>query len=384
MAFERNRINRRVIDDLRNRSTMGMYFYMAITVLVLLVDDFYQRHPVFSIIFFSVMMVIAVFRIGHYYLFEKVDQWNRRLNYALFFTSVYATAITWGLGFAYGMIQPDQSALTKMLMLTCTAGLGAGGMVAFIPARVVSVAYVFLMAAPAMAAMGYLRIDLPFVFLFILWVIYMSIIAIRGNREYWTALENEHLLMLKSEEIEKMSRKDSLTGLYNRKHFDEIFHMHFKTAARSGITLSLIIGDIDHFKPINDTYGHLAGDAYLASIAKILSGTFQRETDFIARYGGEEFVILLLDQDKGETRRLVEQARLQIEKLRFQYYSHRIQSTMSFGIAACVPGLDDNRDKLFEKADKALYRAKNTGRNRIVVYGLEDGMPSMKSSSPPL
>jgi diguanylate cyclase (GGDEF)-like protein len=206
----------------------------------------------------------------------------------------------------------------------------------------------------------------------VLYVVYMTIIALRGNREYWDALENEYLLKLKSEEIEKMSRKDSLTGLYNRKYFDEIFNMHFKTAARSSINLTIIIGDIDHFKPINDTYGHLAGDAYLSAVATILSDTFQRETDFIARYGGEEFVILLFDQDRDEAFELVEQARVQLEALNFHYYSHKIQTTMSFGIVTSIPELCHDKDDLFEKADIALYRAKNSGRNKTVRYEMED------------
>ena len=368
MNFERNRINRRVIDDLKNRSTMGMYFYIAITIAVLLVDNFYQRHFLFSVVFFSVMVGIAIFRIAHFYLFDKVDRWSRTFNYNAFFASVYATAIAWGLGFAYCMVQPEESVTTKMLMLTCSAGLGAGGVVAFIPARFVSVSYIFLMVTPAVIVMATLAIDLPIVFLLVLYAVYMTIIASRGNREYWDALENEHLLTIRSKEIEKMSRKDSLTGLYNRLYFDEIFQLHFKTAARSRFNLSIIVGDIDHFKPINDTYGHLAGDAYLESVARILSGTFQRDTDFIARYGGEEFVILLLDQDSNETLRLVEQARLQIEKFKFQYYSHRIQTTMSFGVATSIPGLNEDKDKLFEKADKALYRAKNGGRNKVMPY----------------
>jgi len=370
MKFERNHINRRVIDDLKNRSTMGMYFYVAITLAVLLVDGFYQRHYTFSVIFLCAMVGIAVFRIAHFYLFDKVDRFSRKGNQTVFFASVFATAAAWGAGFAYCMVQPDEP-MNKMLMLTSTAGLGAGGVVAFIPARFVSTIYIILMVTPAVIIMGVLRIDLPLVFLFVLYAVYMTIIAFRGNREYWDAIENEYLLKIKSEEIEKMSRMDSLTGLYNRKYFDEIFNMYFKTAARSSINLTIIIADIDHFKPINDTYGHLAGDAYLRSVATILAGTFQRETDFIARYGGEEFVMLLFDQQRDEALRLVELARVQTEKLKFQYYNHRLQTTMSFGVASCVPRLDDDKSGLFRKADIALYQAKNGGRNRAVFYDPE-------------
>ena len=374
MKFERHRVNRRVIDDLKNRSTMGMYFYVAIALAVLVADDFHERHFTFSVVFLCAMTGVALFRIVHSRIFDKIDQLNSRLNYAAFFTSVYLTPLVWGSGFAYCLIQPDET-LTQMLMLVSTAGLNAGGVVAFIPSRSLSIGYNFLMLTPAILILGYLGVSPYLVFLMVSFVAYMTIIALRGNREYWDALENEHKLRIKTRELEKLSRLDSLTGLYNRNHFDTFFAMHFKSAARNRMRITLIIGDIDFFKPINDTYGHLAGDAYLEKIALILSETFKRDTDFVGRYGGEEFVVLLLNQETEQAMRLCEQVRAKVENLVFPYYDHRIQATMSFGIADFVPDIDDDCSRLFEKADKALYRAKNSGRNQVVVYDEETENP---------
>ena len=373
MAFERHRINRRVIDDLKVRSTMGMYFYIVITLVVLIVNGFYERHPVFSAVFMTTMIGVAVFRILHFHLFDRIGSMvGWKVNYGIFFASVHATSLIWGLGFAYCIVLPGEET-TKMLMLTSTAGLNAGGVVAFIPARFLSIAYNLTMLLPAIAAMSWFRIHFTLVFLFLLFAVYMTIMALRGNREYWDALENEYQLRVKTEEIQKMSRVDNLTGLYNRDYFDEMFALQFKMAARSESPLSLVICDIDHFKPINDTYGHLAGDAYLVKIAEILAAAFQRETDFLARYGGEEFVVLLPGQKSGDALDLCENVRAAVEGLVFRHHSHRIQTTMSFGIATCVPRMDDERDRLLERADTALYRAKNGGRNRIVVYEEENG-----------
>ncbi|MGM0452619.1 MAG: GGDEF domain-containing protein [Thermodesulfobacteriota bacterium] len=368
MNFERHIINRRVIDDLKNRSTIGMYFYVLVTIAVLSVEGFYRRHATFSICFLGVMVVIAVFRIAHFYLFDKLDQKNPRLNYCGFFTSVYATALTWGLGFAYFMIQPEELS-SKMIMLASTVGLDSGGVVAFIPSRRTSVIYNFLTLLPGALLMLFYQVNLILVFLIILFAAYMTLVAFRGNREYWDALENEHLLQLKTEEIEKISRIDILTGLYNRRYFDEIFHLQWKTAARSGIQLSIIICDIDYFKWVNDTYGHLAGDAFLKKTAAVLTGIFQRDTDFIARYGGEEFVILLMNQDPQGAVELAEKVRSEIEQMSLFHEDQQIRTTISLGIAACVPQLDGNRDKLLGKADDALYQAKNNGRNQVVYYG---------------
>ncbi|MFP4225802.1 MAG: diguanylate cyclase [Desulfobacterales bacterium] len=371
MTFERHRINRRVIDDLKNRSTIGMYFYLAVTIAVLAVDGFYKRHLIFSIIFLSLMAVIACFRVVQFKFYDKFDQINRRLNYCAFFTSVYATALTWGGGFAYFMVQPEDLT-SKMIVLASTVGLDAGGVVAFMPSRRTSVIYNLIMLMPAALIMLFLQTNNIIVFLVCLFAAYMILVAFRGNREYWDALENEHLLKLKSEEVEKISRVDVLTGLYNRRYFDEIFNVQWKAAARSAIPLSVIICDIDHFKPVNDTYGHLAGDAYLKKIAQVLSGIFQRDTDFIARYGGEEFVMLLLNHEGPDVVELAEKVRAEVERMTLFYYSHEIKTTISLGISTCVPRLAKNRNNLLEEADKALYQAKNSGRNQVVFYDAQN------------
>ncbi len=367
MALKGHQLNRRVIDDLKNRSTIGMYFYVIITLAVLATDGFYKNHVVFSAFFLTAMLFIAVFRISHYYLFDKIKNIPPVVNNGIFFASVYATSITWGAGFAYFMIQPGEIS-SKIIMLASTVGLNSGGVSAFSPSLHTSALYTVLMLAPGAAVMYYYGIHLTLVFMIFLFILYMVMIAQRANREYWDALENEYLLKQKTAEIEKISRIDVLTGLYNRRYFDEIFNIQWKVAARNKDRLTVIIADIDNFKPINDTYGHLAGDAYLEKIAEIFTGIFQRETDFVARYGGEEFVILLSNTEKNAALSLAEKVRQEIEKLQLHFYSNRIQSTISLGISACVPEMENKKENLFEKADKALYQAKNSGRNRVVFY----------------
>ncbi len=344
-----------------------MYFYMLVTIGVLTVEGFYKKHAAFSVCFMTAMLLIAVFRISHHYLYDKIEKKAPRLNYSAFFASVFATSLTWGLGFAYFMIQPEELS-AKIIMLASTVGLNSGGVVAFIPSWRTSALYSVFMLLPAAVAMLYLGVHLTLVVLIILFIIYMTMIALRGNREYWDALENEHLLKLKTREIEKISRVDMLTGLYNRRYFDEIFNIQWKAAVRGSTLFTIIIADIDHFKIVNDTYGHLAGDAYLEKISGVFSDIFQRDTDFVARYGGEEFVFLLQNRDKEDTIELAEKIRAKIEKMTLIHYNHKIQATLSLGISSCTPQPDDNREHLFKKADNALYRAKNNGRNQVVFH----------------
>ncbi len=365
MGFQRQRINRRVIEDLKTRSTVGMYFYIAVTVAVLSVDGFYRRHPGFSLTFLSAMSLVAIFRIVHSHFFAKLEKIHKKGNYCAFFASVYATALTWGSGFVYFMLLPGEL-FSKMIMLASTVGLDAGGVVAFIPSRRTSIGYNLLTLCPAGLILLYQGVHLPIAFLIFLYAAYMTLVAYRGNREYWDALENEHLLKIQSQEIQKISRTDILTGLYNRRYFDEIFTLNWKQAARNATRLAVIICDIDHFKRINDTYGHLAGDEFLKQTARVFSRTFKRDTDFIARYGGEEFVVLLTGLTEPEAAGFAEKIKREIEEMEVHFQNQVIRASISLGLSCCIPSMEDSRDMLLEKADKALYRAKNSGRNQVV------------------
>ncbi|MDY6904247.1 MAG: GGDEF domain-containing protein [Thermodesulfobacteriota bacterium] len=373
--FQRYKINRRVLEDLAYRSMPGMYFYIVGTVVVLTVDGFYKRHVKFSIIFLVAMLLISVFRLGQFYFFNRLNRLNRKLSTRAFYISVCATAMIWGLSFAYYMAHPEETA-SNVIMVTSTVGLTAGAVVAFNPAWYIAVTYNILMLLPAVIVMNVLGINLPLVCLILLYALYMTIIASRGNREYWHALENEHLLWLKNEEIRKISRIDGLTGLYNRRYLDEIFNKGWKAAERSGTSISLIICDIDHFKRINDTYGHPAGDLFLKQIARLLGHIVKRETDFIARYGGEEFVVLMINVEKDDTRQIAEMIHSEVRKMRVTYENQEMAVTISLGVVVGVPGRGETTETFLKKADDALYQAKKAGRDRVVFYGEQDATRS--------
>ena len=252
-------------------------------------------------------------------------------------------------------------------MLICTVGFSAGGVMSFMPLLPLAVAYNILMLAPATVAVF---INLETVSLgvaMVLYSAYLVLITLRGNQEYWTALENENLLEEKSCELENASRTDVLTGLYNRRYFDELLELEWGLAGRSKTPLTLMIADIDHFKKINDTYGHQAGDEYLKLISRSLRSVFQRKTDLVARYGGEEFVVLLPGKDADQALTLAESFKKVISNTILTYKEETIQTTISLGLASCVPGSDESPDRLITRADNALYAAKDAGRNRVVV-----------------
>jgi two-component system, cell cycle response regulator len=163
--------------------------------------------------------------------------------------------------------------------------------------------------------------------------------------------------------VESLAIMDPLTGLYNRRRFETIFSSEFKRAARYQLPLSLLMIDIDHFKNVNDTYGHQEGDTVLRELAQVVQSTI-REVDTPARWGGEEFVVLSPNTTRENGLRAAERVRKAVANHAFTGIGVK-KITVSIGVAG-IPAPDlDSRDKLIHAADLAMYGAKKNGRNRV-------------------
>ena len=169
-----------------------------------------------------------------------------------------------------------------------------------------------------------------------------------------------------NKKLEQVSQTDSLTQLANRGHWEHLLHQEFLRTKRSEGCCSLLIFDIDHFKKVNDDFGHSAGDEALRHIASLLK-TALRETDIAGRYGGEEFVVTLLDTDKQGAIVFAERLRQLIETSPAKYNEHTVHMAISVGIA-CFDDQFKDHERWIEAADKALYHSKETGRNKVSVY----------------
>jgi diguanylate cyclase (GGDEF)-like protein len=164
-------------------------------------------------------------------------------------------------------------------------------------------------------------------------------------------------------EVQRIALTDELTGVFNRRYLQARLDVELERAARTGDTTGLIIIDLDHFKTVNDRFGHLVGDATLRAVAGEL-GRILRTYDLIGRFGGEEFVILVPDTSLEGVVQLAERARAMIAALTVP--GHDAALSASFGVTAAVAGQPD-ADTLLRQADEALYRAKANGRNRVEV-----------------
>lgn len=166
--------------------------------------------------------------------------------------------------------------------------------------------------------------------------------------------------------LERLSHMDGLTGIANRRRFDEALTSEWRRAARHGHALGLLLVDIDEFKPYNDGYGHLAGDDALRRVAAALSGAATRTEDLVARYGGEEFAVLLPETGPDEALRVAGHLRDAVRRLRLTHaHTTRGVLTVSIGVASVWPGESLSPAEFVARADRALYRAKAEGRDRI-------------------
>ena len=174
--------------------------------------------------------------------------------------------------------------------------------------------------------------------------------------------------------INHLSITDTLTGLYNRRHFNTRLNHEWHRAAREKTPLSLLIIDVDNFKQYNDAYGHLQGDVVLKAIADIIKQRLLRATDMLARWGGEELTALLPSTDLRGARKVAEEVRASVEKSVFPYRDKMTNATISIGINCIEPWKRGSMNDFVGDADNALYKAKKSGKNRVeVAESLESG-----------
>ncbi|MCH2533696.1 MAG: GGDEF domain-containing protein [Bdellovibrionales bacterium] len=157
---------------------------------------------------------------------------------------------------------------------------------------------------------------------------------------------------------------DSLTGIHNKGAFTSKAPESFKKANLLDINMCIITFDIDHFKHVNDTYGHSAGDYVLQELARIIKSGLIRESDFFARTGGEEFCLILLGSGSKQCKEIAERIRSTVENHKFEYGGTKLPITISMGVAL-KRNTDNQWEEIFERADKALYKSKNNGRNLV-------------------
>jgi diguanylate cyclase (GGDEF)-like protein len=194
-------------------------------------------------------------------------------------------------------------------------------------------------------------------------------LAIMTLRHHFSLLRQRKALEQANQKLAALSVTDGLTGIANRLYFDAQLSKEWSRASRIGHPLAVMMIDVDLFKSYNDHYGHPAGDAALKSVAAILGECARRAGDLAARYGGEEFVVIAANTDIDSAHHIAETIRCEIESMTIAHEKSPVgKLTVSIGVAVMAPGMPVSAEELLSMADEALYRAKETGRNRTVLF----------------
>lgn len=401
-TFTNSYLKGRQIDVLFEQSMVSITAVFIASILYALC--LWQHVPV-KIVFawLIVFLFVSLFRLLGTFIYFKSYKKNENNDKWLiaFLIGAFISGSMWGL-IAFLML-PSSDLLITMFTILFICGLAAGAIATYSVSQSVYLAFTLPSVLPlavilivdkdqTMIKLGYI-ILLCFCFLLLSLKKFNKIVnaSLSNQQEKEILLEElkldinnrkkiEAQLIIEKEQAEKhsemmseLSSRDGLTGIYNRRRFDEFMNNEWGRSTRNKTAVSLIMCDIDHFKLYNDHYGHQKGDDCLILVAHILEDYTRRGGDFAARYGGEEFVIVLPDTNNSDAYKIAEQICISIEALNLKHEASNNSNfvTCSFGIATITPSQTINSSILIKRADEALYLAKREGRNNIISMQIE-------------
>ncbi len=349
----------RIDQDLDRRSINGSYAYLAVWSVIGFTTGFSNDHGFIFWGLFGVLLFFAATRLLLSKFSSGIREHNRNLWLGLFLLNALGPSSVYSITLSLSFFDPVFSPIMLYLLMTVFAFV-SGGVINFSPNPKVLFAFLVVLVVPSMfTAMTVAQEHFP---VGVLLVVYAVFMFAQSNR----LIGDYHQMIKQQVQLEEINTQDPLTGIGNRRLFDESLSLAWKTKLRSAKSVGLLIIDIDHFKSINDTHGHAAGDEVIKAIAECLRQCCQRETDIIARFGGEEFTVLIAPTSKNEIEGLAEKIRTLVEASTVQYEHQQLKVTVSVGAAIVAPTIDTSPDDLFKLADQCLYEAKEGGRNRVV------------------
>ncbi len=361
-------IQQRIDKDLLERSVPGLIIYAVLWPIVFWPIGFHIEQPGFSWAFAAGLAGLSLLRWFHQLFTDHLYAKSPRYWLWIFSALSLGQAALWGALLCYSILDPRFEPV-KTLLALAVGGMSSGAMLALMPRLAIAKANIFLILGPSIAASIFLLQDFSLAVLLLVYLLYLFMLGRRAHDEYIRAFKIEYELESRHEELKNINKIDPLTQIYNRGHFNTAYKYLWATGIREKQYQSLLLIDIDHFKSVNDQYGHLFGDECLMQIAKTIHKTAKRETDLIARFGGEEFAVLLSNTNLDDACRMADVIRCEIEKQRICFDDITIEVTASVGVSCMLPQSEINPNQLINEADKALYLAKDEGRNCVRYSG---------------
>lgn len=354
--------------DIYRRCAWLLPAYAALWVAISWFTGFYHAVTELSryvaVAFLGLLVFQWLFSLVQKRLFEAViGLWR-----IFFYGPLFLAAVMWSALFTLCFFQEEFSALV-MPVSFATAGITNAAVSHFAPSRWVATSYASVLLLPAVFICFSSEAHLSTGVLVVAYWFYVILILQRFHAEYHASFEQESSFEQQHTELQRQNRTDGLTRVFNRRYFDEAIKERWQHGAHEGSWLALLFIDIDHFKRINDTYGHMAGDECLKQAAAIINGAVQSGNDIVARYGGEEFAVLLPNTAPDMAERIAESIRKQFELKEFCFDATCIKVTASIGVSSVVPNLVNDPATLIDQADQGVYMAKEAGRNRVQLFG---------------
>ena len=362
--------------DLLTRSMSGVFIYAFIFPAIFFPLGFNKLQPEISWLFAIGMLLVSSLRLVHSVYTSIIYAKNPKLWRILFQFLSLLHGIILGLFFAMTMYDSILEPIKTVSFMTI-GGVCAASVISLSPRIGIALCNLFFLVIPTVYAAFFITDSYPVGFMIIVYSCYLVLVGMRSNKEYLRGFVIEAQLEKQRQELEQLNKIDPLTHIYNRGYFNTAYDIQWHNGIRKKQVLSLLLIDIDRFKSINDTHGHLFGDKCLVHISDTISAAAKRKTDLIARFGGEEFVILLPETGEEAALEMAEQIRELIASRPFKYDQTELALTTSIGVASMVPVLGINSNSLIEHADNALYEAKELGRNRVCKYGYSSTQQSL-------
>jgi len=359
----------KVCHDLVRRGILGCFLYLIVWIILSSVGGFFDGHPGLAWGGVISLGVFAILRIWLSIDFERLYQKNSILWEKGYAFGVLGSAFSWGVVTSILLIRFLPDSPIAYLVGIATSGFAVGGTTILLSHMRVQQAHQAFLLFPSSVVSIYVGGPLAVtmgLFLIMGWFFVISV-GREINQQYYSALKSNELL-------EELATTDKLTGIANRRYFDQLIDPTFQNAARHKYPVTVIQLDVDYFKLYNDTYGHAKGDECLRSIAQVFSEIFRRRSDLVARYGGEEFVALVVDLPFEDVTKVVESLLDGVAALKIPHTGSLVspEVSVSIGSVTVVPSSDVNIADMVEHADKLLYRAKTEGRNRAIMFNLDN------------
>ncbi len=357
----------------------------AIAGIILIYAFWGKADPRLMLTWVAAFVAVSTYRVflRKAFLASSDEERNSRAWFVRLAATICLTGVLWGVFLLYLAIFAEGTA-AAILVANC-AFLLAGSVTAYAMSLPIFISFSIPMVLPPLGYLVYSSDDNGWMLSAVClgWYLFMVSAARRfgefstrsfgyeyENRSLVAELEEQnHRAEVLAEELMVLSNTDSLTGLHNRRRFDESIEAEMARAHRTNGPLSLLLCDVDFFKRYNDSLGHVAGDGCLKTVANILTESARDGTDVVARYGGEEFAVILANTEMVQAKIFAERLRKAVAEKEIPHPDSTVEKylTISVGVSSICDVESETASDLIKRADKALYRAKACGRNQVQV-----------------